>query len=187
MPFPVDVRWITDTERKLGVRFPASFVTAMVEIGAGGGSIARLVEGNAIRVGPQSAGANPGPASYRRGGPLAVTDANVMLGKIQPHHFPQVFGPNADAPLDRAAVEKKFDALATPEAARVQAFESEGGGSRATYFRCKNELLARRGAFKTSEVAAIKLGPVKPDLHYLALLERRQQIEQMRGCDERDR
>jgi 5-oxoprolinase (ATP-hydrolysing) len=50
-------------------------------------------DGARFRVGPQSAGANPGPASYRRGGPLAVTDANVMLGKIQPRYFPKVFGP----------------------------------------------------------------------------------------------
>ncbi|MBP6483359.1 MAG: hydantoinase B/oxoprolinase family protein, partial [Rhodoferax sp.] len=67
-----------------------------------------------------SAGANPGPASYRRGGPLAVTDANVMLGKVQPRHFPKVFGPQADEALDADVVQEKFAALAaqtgrTPE------------------------------------------------------------------------
>jgi 5-oxoprolinase (ATP-hydrolysing) len=65
-----------------------------------------------MRVGPQSAGANPGPASYRRGGPLAVTDANVLLGKIQPHYFPHVFGPNANEPLNRDVVQQHFDVLA---------------------------------------------------------------------------
>ena len=68
-------------------------------------------------MGPESAGANPGPASYRRGGPLATTDANVLLGKIQPAHFPRVFGPGADEPLDRDGVVQKFQALA----AEVQA------------------------------------------------------------------
>ncbi|MBL4614123.1 MAG: 5-oxoprolinase, partial [Magnetovibrio sp.] len=66
-------------------------------VAAGGGSILHF-DGARFRVGPDSAGANPGPASYRRGGPLAVTDCNVMLGKIQPRHFPHVFGPNADQP-----------------------------------------------------------------------------------------
>ncbi|MFC1673628.1 hydantoinase/oxoprolinase family protein, partial [Pseudomonadota bacterium] len=70
-------------------------------VAAGGGSILHF-DGARFRVGPDSAGANPGPACYRRGGPLAVTDCNVMLGKIQPAHFPHVFGPNADQPLDAA-------------------------------------------------------------------------------------
>ena len=63
-------------------------------------------------MGPDSAGANPGPACYRRGGPLAVTDCNVMLGKIQPAHFPKVFGPRGDEALDAAVVREKFAALA---------------------------------------------------------------------------
>ena len=82
--------------------------------------------------------------------------------------------------------DQQYDALATPEAARVQAFAAEGGGSRATYFRYKNDLLARRGTFRASDVAAIKLRPSKPDLHYLALLERREQIEQLRDESDRD-
>ena len=66
-------------------------------VAAGGGSILHF-DGARYRVGPDSAGANPGPACYRRGGPLAVTDCNVMLGKLQPAHFPKVFGPKADEP-----------------------------------------------------------------------------------------
>src|SRR3546814_4084264 len=74
-------------------------------------------DGARFRVGPDSAGADPGPACYRRGGPLAVTDCNVMLGKIQPEQFPKVFGPNADQPLDAAVVQQKFTALAEEIAA----------------------------------------------------------------------
>ncbi len=80
-------------------------------VAAGGGSIL-FFDGARFRVGPESAGANPGPACYRRGGPLAVTDCNVMLGKIQPAFFPRVFGPNGDEPLDDAVVREKFKALA---------------------------------------------------------------------------
>ncbi len=80
-------------------------------VAAGGGSILHF-DGARYRVGPDSAGANPGPACYRRGGPLAVTDANVLLGKIQPDHFPDVFGPQANEPLDADIVVKKFSELA---------------------------------------------------------------------------
>ncbi|MCP4342032.1 MAG: 5-oxoprolinase [Desulfobulbaceae bacterium] len=80
-------------------------------VAAGGGSILHF-DGSRYRVGPESAGANPGPASYRRGGPLTVTDCNVMLGKIQPHHFPKVFGPEADQSLDGEVVRRKFAELA---------------------------------------------------------------------------
>ncbi|MBL0946440.1 MAG: 5-oxoprolinase, partial [Hydrogenophaga sp.] len=93
-----------------GVRMRAPMMSIHT-VAAGGGSILSF-DGSRFRVGPESAGANPGPASYRRGGPLAVTDANVMLGKIQPAHFPRVFGPNADEPLSAEAVREKFDALA---------------------------------------------------------------------------
>jgi 5-oxoprolinase (ATP-hydrolysing) len=81
-------------------------------IAAGGGSILFANEGR-YRVGPESAGSNPGPASYRRGGPLAVTDANVMLGKIHPQYFPAVFGVEGNLPLDREIVVQKFTELAT--------------------------------------------------------------------------
>ena len=80
-------------------------------VAAGGGSILRF-DGARFRVGPESAGANPGPACYRRGGPLTVTDCNVMLGKLRADFFPAVFGPNADQPLDPAVVAEKFAALA---------------------------------------------------------------------------
>ncbi|MEM7045041.1 MAG: hydantoinase B/oxoprolinase family protein [Pseudomonadota bacterium] len=80
-------------------------------VAAGGGSILHF-DGARFRVGPDSAGANPGPACYRRGGPLAVTDANVLLGKIQPDHFPEVFGPKANEPLDAEVVRRKFLELA---------------------------------------------------------------------------
>ncbi len=80
-------------------------------VAAGGGSICRW-DGARLLVGPESAGANPGPAAYGRGGPLTVTDCNVLLGKIQPDHFPKLFGPNGDQPLDRAVVVQKFTAMA---------------------------------------------------------------------------
>jgi 5-oxoprolinase (ATP-hydrolysing) len=80
-------------------------------VAAGGGSILHF-DGARFRVGPDSAGADPGPACYRRGGPLAVTDCNVMMGAIQPKYFPSVFGPNADQPLDAKIVTEKFIAMA---------------------------------------------------------------------------
>ncbi len=80
-------------------------------VAAGGGSILHYEDGR-FQVGPDSAGANPGPACYRRGGPLAVTDANVMLGKLQPDLFPHVFGPEQNAPLDADAVRTRFAELA---------------------------------------------------------------------------
>ena len=93
-----------------GVRMRAPMM-AINTVAAGGGSILHF-DGARFRVGPDSAGAVPGPACYRRGGPLTVTDANVMVGKIQPHHFPAIFGPNGDQPLDAAIVAQKFAALA---------------------------------------------------------------------------
>ncbi|MCB9947135.1 MAG: hydantoinase B/oxoprolinase family protein [Rhodospirillaceae bacterium] len=76
-------------------------------VAAGGGSVCKF-DGAKYRVGPDSAGANPGPACYRRGGPLTVTDCNVMLGKLQPEFFPHVFGPEADQPLDAEVVRRHF-------------------------------------------------------------------------------
>jgi len=93
-----------------GVRMRAPMMSIHT-IAAGGGSILNF-DGQRLRVGPDSAGANPGPACYRRGGPLAVTDCNVMLGKIQPAYFPKVFGPDGDEPLDAGVVREKFTALA---------------------------------------------------------------------------
>jgi 5-oxoprolinase (ATP-hydrolysing) len=93
-----------------GVRMRAPMMSIHT-VAAGGGSILSF-DGARFRAGPESAGANPGPACYRRGGPLAVTDANVMLGKIQPAYFPKVFGPHADESLDREAVVQGFTKMA---------------------------------------------------------------------------
>jgi 5-oxoprolinase (ATP-hydrolysing) len=93
-----------------GVRMRAPMMSIHT-IAAGGGSVL-FFDGTRQRVGPDSAGANPGPACYRRGGPLTVTDCNVMLGKIQPAFFPKVFGPRGDEALDADVVREKFAALA---------------------------------------------------------------------------
>ncbi|RMF67132.1 MAG: 5-oxoprolinase, partial [Cyanobacteria bacterium J069] len=93
-----------------GVRLRAPMMSIHT-VAAGGGSICQF-DGARYRVGPASAGAHPGPACYRKGGPLTVTDCNVMLGKIQPQFFPAVFGPNGDLPLDAEVVRQQFAALA---------------------------------------------------------------------------
>ena len=93
-----------------GVRMRAPMMRIHT-VAAGGGSILHY-DGARFRVGPDSAGANPGPACYRRGGPLTVTDCNVMLGKLQASFFPHVFGPKADQPIDADIVQVKFAELA---------------------------------------------------------------------------
>ncbi len=93
-----------------GVRMRAPMMQIHT-VAAGGGSILHF-DGSRFRVGPDSAGAAPGPAAYRRNGPLTVTDCNVMLGRLNPDFFPKVFGPNGDQPIDRAVVLEKFAALA---------------------------------------------------------------------------
>lgn len=98
-----------DTE-VAGVRLRAP-IMQIHTVAAGGGSICRF-DGVRLRVGPESAGADPGPAAYRRGGPLTVTDANVFLGRIQPEFFPAVFGPEGNQALDAEVVKAKFAALA---------------------------------------------------------------------------
>ncbi|RST85973.1 5-oxoprolinase [Aquibium carbonis] len=98
-----------DTE-VAGVRVRAPMMRIHT-VAAGGGSILHFEDGR-FQAGPDSAGANPGPACYRRGGPLAVTDANVMLGKLQPDFFPAIFGPHQDQQLDRDVVREKFAAMA---------------------------------------------------------------------------
>ncbi|MFO1418032.1 MAG: hydantoinase B/oxoprolinase family protein [Methylotetracoccus sp.] len=85
-------------------------------VAAGGGSLLRF-DGLSFRVGPDSAGANPGPACYRRGGPLTVTDANLLVGKLLPEYFPRVFGPGGDQPLDPVVVAERFAHLASEVAA----------------------------------------------------------------------
>jgi 5-oxoprolinase (ATP-hydrolysing) len=102
-----------------GVRMRAPMMLIHT-VAAGGGSILHYDSGR-FAVGPDSAGADPGPAAYRRGGPLTVTDANVMVGKLMPEHFPAIFGPKQDQRLDAESVREKFAALAdevgkTPEA-----------------------------------------------------------------------
>ncbi|MFW5834470.1 MAG: hydantoinase/oxoprolinase family protein, partial [Pseudomonadota bacterium] len=98
-----------------GVRMRAPMM-AIHTVAAGGGSILAF-EGGKFRVGPDSAGAHPGPACYRKGGPLTVTDCNLVTGKLLPDAFPAVFGPNADEPLDPEAARTRFAELA----ARVEA------------------------------------------------------------------
>ncbi|MFG3491406.1 hydantoinase B/oxoprolinase family protein [Streptomyces sp. NPDC047972] len=99
-----------------GVRMRAPMMSIHT-VAAGGGSVLHF-DGRRYRVGPDSAGAVPGPACYRRGGPLTVTDANVMLGRVQPARFPAVFGESGDLPLDADVVRERFTALA----------EAVGGG-----------------------------------------------------------
>ncbi|NMG08613.1 hydantoinase B/oxoprolinase family protein [Brasilonema sp. UFV-L1] len=93
-----------------GVRLRTPMM-AIHTVAAGGGSIVQF-DGSRYRVGPESAGANPGPASYSKGGPLTVTDCNVMVGKLQPEFFPKVFGLNGDLPLNAEVVRQKFTQLA---------------------------------------------------------------------------
>ena len=92
-----------------GVRMRAPML-AIHTVAAGGGSVLHF-DGSRYRVGPDSAGADPGPACYRRGGPLTVTDANVLLGRIQPAYFPRVFGARGDAPLDAEITRTRFEEL----------------------------------------------------------------------------
>ena len=92
-----------------GVRMRAPML-AIHTVAAGGGSVLHF-DGSRYRVGPDSAGADPGPACYRRGGPLTVTDANVLLGRIQPDYFPKVFGTRGDAPLDADVTRARFEEL----------------------------------------------------------------------------
>lgn len=93
-----------------GVRMRAPMMKIHT-VAAGGGSILSY-DGSRFRVGPDSAGATPGPKSYRRGGPLAVTDANIMTGKLLPDFFPEIFGPGQDQPLDAEAVRSAFAEMA---------------------------------------------------------------------------
>ncbi|MFC7517890.1 hydantoinase B/oxoprolinase family protein [Herbaspirillum sp. GCM10030257] len=112
-----------------GVRMRAPMMNIHT-VAAGGGSILQF-DGARMRVGPDSAGANPGPAAYGNGGPLAVTDCNVLLGKVQPAFFPQIFGPQANQPLDTGTVQQKFNALAaqiTKDTGRASTPESVAEG-----------------------------------------------------------
>ena len=108
-----------------GVRMRAPMMLIHT-VAAGGGSILHF-DGARFRVGPDCAGANPGPKCYRRGGPLAVTDANVMVGKLIPDFFPKIFGPNQDQPLDAEAVRAAFAELAQRSRRQVSAEEIADG------------------------------------------------------------
>ncbi|MDX3097698.1 hydantoinase B/oxoprolinase family protein [Streptomyces sp. ME19-03-3] len=107
--------WAGELERVLGTQVAGVRMRAPMmnihTVAAGGGSVLHF-DGQRYRVGPDSAGADPGPACYRRGGPLTVTDANVMLGRVQAAHFPAVFGPDGDQPLDTEVVRAGFARLA---------------------------------------------------------------------------
>lgn len=105
---------VFDTE-VAGIRMRAPMMYVHT-VAAGGGSILHFMDGR-YQVGPDSAGANPGPACYRRGGPLTVTDCNVMLGKVLPQYFPAAFGPDGDQTLDVAAAQAGFMQLAQEIAA----------------------------------------------------------------------
>ena len=94
-----------------GVRLQAPMMNIHT-VAAGGGSMLAF-EGGRLCVGPRSAGSRPGPACYRNGGPLTVTDVQVLLGRIRPENFPAIFGPGGDQPLDAAIVQERFDALAS--------------------------------------------------------------------------
>ena len=108
---------LADESLVAGVRIRAPMMQIHT-VAAGGGSICRF-DGMRFRVGPESAGADPGPACYRNGGPLTVTDCNLFLGRIDPAHFPAVFGPGGDEPLDREA-----------SAARLQEIADQLGGGK---------------------------------------------------------
>ena len=107
---------LADESVVAGVRIRAPMMQIHT-VAAGGGSICRF-DGMRFRVGPESAGANPGPACYRNGGPLTVTDCNLFLGRIDPAHFPAVFGPDGDQPLDPEASRARLQEVA--DAARRQ-------------------------------------------------------------------
>ncbi|HUQ13310.1 MAG TPA: hydantoinase B/oxoprolinase family protein [Novosphingobium sp.] len=101
---------LADESVVAGVRLRAPMMQIHT-VAAGGGSICRF-DGMRLRVGPESAGADPGPACYGKRGPLTITDCNLVLGRIDPAHFPQTFGPDGKAPLDVAAARARLDAVA---------------------------------------------------------------------------
>ncbi len=122
-----------------GVRLSAPMLQIHT-VAAGGGSIC-FFDGRRLRVGPHSAGADPGPACYRRGGPLTITDCNVLLGRVRPEFFPAIFGPNADQRLDRDVVVVRFGALCSDierETGRAMAPEEAAEG----FLRIANENMA---------------------------------------------
>jgi len=118
-----------------GVRLSAPMLHVHT-VAAGGGSIC-FFDGMRLRVGPHSAGADPGPACYRRGGPLTITDCNVLLGRVRPEFFPSIFGPNGDQMLDRDVVREKFAALCAEIGGGITPEEAAEG-----FLRIANESMA---------------------------------------------
>lgn len=141
-----------------GVRLSAPMLQVHT-VAAGGGSIC-FFDGMRLRVGPHSAGADPGPACYRRGGPLTITDCNVLLGRVRPEFFPAIFGPNGDQPLDRDVVREKFTALCAEIGGGITPEEAAEG-----FLRIANESMAeaikkisiQRG-YNPSEYALVAFG-----------------------------
>jgi 5-oxoprolinase (ATP-hydrolysing) len=119
-----------------GIEFQTESMN-ITTIASGGGSIL-WHDGERMRVGPESAGADPGPASYGFGGPLTVTDVNVLTGRIIPEHFPRTFGPKRDSPLDKDIAEKKFEKLSR----QVPSSESNIGSLALGFLRVVNEQMA---------------------------------------------
>ena len=152
----------TNETQVAGVRLAAPMLQIHT-VAAGGGSIC-FFDGMRLRVGPESAGADPGPASYRRGGPLTVTDCNVLLGRVQPDFFPAIFGPNADQTLDRDVVAEKFAVLCAEVEAKTGAALSPHDAAEG-FLRIANENMAeaikkisiQRG-YDPSEYALVAFG-----------------------------
>ena len=148
-----------------GVRMRAPMM-AIHTVAAGGGSIL-VFDGARFRVGPESAGANPGPACYRKGGPLTVTDANLMVGKLHPRFFPKVFGPDADQALDEAVVRREFAALAaevaaaTGASARPRRSRTAASRSRSTTWRMRSRR-SRSSAATTSRATCSAASAAPP-------------------------
>ena len=131
-----------------GIEFPTDMLH-IETVAAGGGS--RLhYDGSKMSVGPDSAGAIPGPACYRQGGPLTITDANLMLGRVVPRFFPQVFGADANLPLEREVVISGFKRLASTisEDSRQQMTPEQVA---AGYIRIANQNMGQ--AIKTVSIA----------------------------------
>ena len=112
--------------RASGMRAP---MLSIHTVAAGGGSMLHFADGR-YQVGPDSAGAAPGPACYGHGGPLTVTDANVLLGRIQPRYFPQVFGPAGDQPLDAEGDGKEVRGAGRADRRRDRTAAARGGRRR---------------------------------------------------------
>ncbi len=136
-----------------GIRVRAPMI-AIETVAAGGGSILRF-DGERLRVGPESAGADPGPAAYRRGGPLTITDANILLGRVRPERFPRLFGPGGDQPLDPDAVADGFRALgrAFAEAGTVQDPQAIAAGAVAVAVQQMADAIRRIGVARGRDLS----------------------------------